>query len=59
MTTATIWLLLAVSTGIGNVGTTTVLARFASEQSCEATKARMPATNVVSAYCVKADGALL
>lgn len=51
-----LWILLAVSSGVGNVGTVTVIARFETERACEAVRARMPAPNVVSAYCVKAEG---
>lgn len=54
---ATLWLLLAVSTGYYNGGTTTVIARFTTQADCEKTLAKMP-IGTLKPFFVEAKGAI-
>lgn len=57
MVAATLWILIAVSTGSYNGGTVTVIARFKDLASCAKTASKMP-EGTVKSFCVEAPGAL-
>ena len=53
MTSVTVWLLIAISNASYNRGTANTLATFATAQSCEQTRARIPPESTIL-VCVQA-----
>ena len=52
MTSVTVWLLIAISNASYNRGTANTLATFATAQSCEQTRARIPSESTI-VVCVQ------
>lgn len=55
LTTVTIWLLISVSGGTGNMGTVTVIERFATAEACQDSLKQVPNVGILLlAKCVQA-----
>ena len=54
MNTIIVWLLISVSAGSYNQGTTTVIGRFPDENSCKYVEQNLPRQSVISTKCIQA-----
>lgn len=55
MTTIMVWMLIAVSGGGPNHGTTTVVGHFKTAQMCQHVLTNIPNSNQVKARCIQAE----